>query len=79
MAFDPNSPFAMACAQDKAKTEEAVKILMRDASIEERTKDLSLLAQGWNVPMSAQEASEIVAEFDNVIKASHPRMPMKWT
>ena len=69
MAFDPTTPYALACLGDSTRSIQSLTILRQEEPAEIRVQNLVDLAQGWEVEMAEEEAERVVAEYDLVVAA----------
>jgi hypothetical protein len=67
MAFDPTTPYALACLSDNAKSIQSLTVLRQQEPAEVRVQNLVDLAESWDVEMGTEEAERVVAEYDLVL------------
>lgn len=72
MAFNPTTPYALACLSDSTRSIQSLTVLRQQEPAEVRVQNLVDLAESWDVEMSEEEAEQVVAEFDLVL-ASQPK------
>lgn len=64
MAFDPTTPYVLACLDDNSKSTQSLRLLRQEKAAKEREQELIALAMSWGVVLTEGEAHTLVSEYD---------------